>query len=168
MKKILANLLVLSVAITPTISLVNCKMVREENKKIIEDELPSLPSNFTITQGDIYPSFGINKEEGSQNYFFNPISDQLRTLFLNIPQRKIAPLGLEKDLTTINDFRMYLEYPFAATFKIVSDRELSLDKDQMVSVTLSVKCLKIKEKWSVGGCMKNEIYWHECGAENNF
>ncbi|WHQ37112.1 hypothetical protein [Spiroplasma sp. SV19] len=152
MKKILTNLLILSLALTTTTSLVSCQNLNQNNKS--EENLPTLPSNFTILQGDIYQSFGIRKQEGSQKYFFKPTSDQLSTLFLNLPQRKIAPLGFAEDVSAINDFRVYLDYPFAATFTILSDQELTLDENKMVNVTLAVKCLKVAEKWFEAGVWK--------------
>ncbi|WP_426605732.1 hypothetical protein [Spiroplasma endosymbiont of Glossina fuscipes fuscipes] len=71
-----------------------------------------------------------------------------------MPQRKIAPLGFAKDVATIKDFRFYLEYQFAATFTILSDQELTLDENQMVNITLAVKCLKVAEKWLESGVWK--------------
>lgn len=94
-----------------------------------------------------------NKRE-TKKYLFKPTSDQLSTLFLNLPQRKIAPLGFAKDVSNISDFRFYLAYPFAATFTILSGQELTLDENQMVNVTLAVKCLKVAEKWLESGAWK--------------
>lgn len=142
-------MLVLSLIATSTTSSISCQNLNQNNKS--EEYLPTLPNNFTIMQGDIYPSFGIGKKEGSQKYFFKPTSDQLSTLFLNLQQRKIAPLGFAKDLPSINNFRFYLAYPFAATFTILSDEELTLDENQMVNVTLAVKCLKVAKKWLESG-----------------
>ncbi|MBH8622779.1 hypothetical protein TS70_02470 [Spiroplasma sp. hyd1] len=145
-------MLVLSLTVTSTTSLISCQNLSQNNKS--EEDLPTLPNNFTIMQGDIYPSFGISKQEGNQKYLFKPTSDQLSTLFLNLPQRKIAPLGFAKDVSNIPDFRFYLAYPFAATFTILSGQELTLDENQMVNVTLAVKCLKVAEKWLESGAWK--------------
>jgi len=60
-------LLVLSLTVTSTTSLISCQNLSQNNKS--EEDLPTLPNNFTIMQGDIYPSFGISKQEGNQKYW---------------------------------------------------------------------------------------------------
>ncbi|WP_158676102.1 hypothetical protein [Spiroplasma poulsonii] len=53
--------------VTSTTSLISCQNLSQNNKS--EEDLPTLPNNFTIMQGDIYPSFGISKQEGNQKYW---------------------------------------------------------------------------------------------------
>lgn len=69
MKKILNNLLVLSLSLTSTTSLIICQNLNKNNtsnEDKNEEDLPTLPNYFTIIQGDIYPSFGISKQQGTQ------------------------------------------------------------------------------------------------------